>query len=106
MELWLPGREDMEDSNYTTGLLIASCLLLVVAIVVTYMEISEYREVSVSPPVGVVVPTAAPTIEEEAAEEALETPGEGEGVEPAEEGAEEGEAEGANEAGTGEPLEE
>ncbi len=96
----------MGECNSATGLLIASGLRLVVAFGVPYREISGYREVGVSPPVGVVVPTAAPTIEEEAAEEALETPGDGQGVEPAEEGPEQGEAEGANEAGTGEPLEE
>ena len=34
----------MEDSKYTLGLLIASCLILVVAIVITWAEIGDYKE--------------------------------------------------------------
>ena len=85
----------MEDSNYTIGLLIASCLVLLAGVVLSVVEISEYGAAKAQATVGQAVPEAAAEAVETPEEEAVtpaETPPEE--AAPAEEGAE-GEAEGA-----------
>lgn len=69
----------MADSRYTVGLLAASCLLLALGIVLTWLEISEYgQEVpsrsAVTP--GVVPAEPEATITEEGAEAPVEGGGE------------------------------
>ena len=86
----------MGESNYTIGLLMASCLALLVAVVLTTVEITEYGGAAPSRTAAPASP--APAVEEaaEAPEEAVEEPAEEaveEGEAPAEEAAEEGEVE-------------
>ena len=78
----------MGENNYTLGLLLASCVVLLAAVVLTTVEITDYR--GAQPMRAVAAPgpaSAAPAIEVEAEEGAAAIE---EGETPAEEAAAEG----------------